>query len=275
MRIARGLLATAALAAVIGWSSAATAITFDIDVFVGFVDATGTCSGGSGNCLGFAGGDATTSTRLNWDNATTSGDSYLGVGALPTAIGFPANVGNVGSIPTGTATGTITDDGSIVRTAQIRHTNNVINAEDNDLATILLDTLLTLSSGGNPVLIVPLLENVTFLETNNALPCNQTSNSLGSICDDQFTIDTPIFADIAFSFGGEDFILHIRGLVDAANANACEAGGLNCLTAEGQVNDRFVIAFLENVTQEVPAPAGLLLLGMGLVGMVIRKRLSA
>jgi PEP-CTERM motif len=279
MRTARTLLAIAALAAVIGWSSAATAVTFDLDVFVGFVDATGTCSAGS-TCLGFAGGDATTSTRLNWDNATNNTNSYLSIGALPDVIGFPPNVPPVGSpsvagIPTGTGTGTITDNNSIVRTAQIRHTNNVIPVEDNDLATITLDTLLTLSSGGNPVLTVPLSEFVTFQETANNSPC-PGANPFGSICDDVFTINIPIFADIPFSSGGQDFILHIRGLVDANNQNACQADGLTCFTAEGQQNDRFVIASLENVTEvDVPAPAGLLLLGMGLVGMVIRKRLSA
>jgi PEP-CTERM motif len=284
MRTARALLAMVALAAVIGWSSAAMATTFDIEVTVGFVDATGTCSAGN-TCLGFAGGDATTSTRLNWDNATAATDSYLGIGALPSAIGFPDNVGNVGSIPTGTATGTITDDlqgGGIIQTAQIRHTNNVIPDEDNDLATIQLDTNLTLSSGGQVILDLPFSTLVSFLETTNTAPCTQTTNTLGSICDDQFTFNENIGTlDIPFSFGGEDFILHVRGLVNADNSFACEPGAgttLNCLTAEGQVNDRFVIAFLENVTQ-VPAPATLLLLGLGLVGVgalpLIRKRRSA
>lgn len=279
MRTAKTLLAMAALAAVIGWSSAATAVTFSIDVFVGFVDATGTCSAGS-TCLGFQGGDATTSTRLNWDNATTTTDSYLSIGALPGVNGFPANVPPVGSpsvpgTPLGTGTGSITDNNSIVRTAQIRHTNNVIEAEDNDLATIDLDTLLTLRDGATTVLTVPLTEFVTFRETANDAPCTPP-NPLGSTCDDVFTIDIPIFADIPFSHNGQNFILHIRGLVNENNTNACQPDGLTCFTREDQVNDRFVIAFLENVTQVVvPAPAALLLLGMGLVGMVIRKRLSA
>src|SRR5262245_3876437 len=99
MRTARVLMVMVALAAVIGWSSAATATTFDVTVNVGFVDASGTCQvvpGGTlhTNCLGFAGtgGFTDTSTRLNWDNSTTGSiDSFLSVGALPKnpATNFP------------------------------------------------------------------------------------------------------------------------------------------------------------------------------------------
>src|SRR5688572_9618762 len=101
MRTVRALLAMAALAAVIGWSSTAMAVTFNIEVSVGWVDATGTCSAGS-TCLGFAGtgGFAGTSTRLNWDNASPGIDSSLLIGALPEFGGFQ-------NPPDGNRTGTV------------------------------------------------------------------------------------------------------------------------------------------------------------------------
>jgi hypothetical protein len=287
MRTARALLAMVALTAVIGWSTAATAtpgVEFQIDVLVGW-NPPGTCSDGDNtapNCLGFAGvgGFAGTATRLNWDNTTAAVDSYLGIGATPGTVPFPANVGDVGSIPTGSGTTSVFSEGAAVQTAQIRHTNNEIPDEDDDLASIVLSTSLVLRSGATVLVNLPLDITVNFQETTNEAPCaNPPGNPLGSICDDVFTF-IDVSADIPFQFdagnGLETFVLHVRGLVDANGDSACTPfnGQVRCFTEEFDVTDRFVIAFVTQ--QQVPAPAALLLLGMGLVGMVaIRKRLSA
>src|SRR4029453_8477476 len=111
MKTVRGVLAVAAAIVVIGlgWT-AAMAVDFNVEVSVGWINTTGTCTSGT-TCLGFngTGGFTGTSLILNWDNGTTSGDSFLRVGALPDTAGFPV----------GSASTTI-DPGQTVRTAEVQ-----------------------------------------------------------------------------------------------------------------------------------------------------------
>lgn len=286
MKTVKALMAMVAVAAVLGLAGPVAAATFNVEVQVGWINSTAACAEGPATCIGFlgTGGDGVdplfngTSTRLNWDNQTVGIDSYLSIGALPAVNGFPPAVNVNPAAPTGSGTTTITSGGPAVTTAQIRHTNNAIDANDDFLGSITVRTLLRLSelddtpiidetNGG--LLDVP----VTFLETENDGNCEQTSNSLGSNCDDQFTF-IGLNADIPLTVDGQNFILHVRGLLPA---NTCEdAGGgiVNCLTREGEINDRFVQISLEQINI-VPLPGTLLLLGIGMLGMgaaTLRKR---
>jgi hypothetical protein len=281
MKTVRALMAVAVAVAIIVLSSVATAITFDVEVLVGFDSTTATCTGGLSSCLTFSGGGSGLSTLASWDTSLAGPDSHLAIGALPSVNGFPA--GNPPAPPpTESGTTTINSDGSLLQTAQISHYNNVINDADRDLATVAVVSELTLSFGGTEVLFLPFTVTTSFLDTTDALPCNQTSNSLGSVCDDEFTF-VDLTADVPFSFEGVNYILHVQGLVFADGTPACiqEDGGVqSCLTREAEIGNRFVvISFTEEDQREVPAPAALLLLGMGLVSMgalpLIRKRRSA
>jgi hypothetical protein len=265
MRTSRALVATAAFAAVVGMSSAmAVAAPFQIEVSVGWLNATGLCTNGGNGCLGFSGAGgfgAGSSTIMNWDNQSGAIDSRLSIGALPDVAATPPF--------DGFRTGTI-DVGQTVRTAQIRHTNNAIPSVDGALSSVTLRTLLRILSPDGTTEIIgdgtggDLELSISFLETLNSAPCNQTSNTLGSVCDDQFTFIS-LVADLPFEFEGHSYVLQVRGLLNPDGSPACEdAGGglVNCLTTESAVSDRFVSITLLQL--DVPVPASLLLLGLGL-----------
>jgi hypothetical protein len=261
MKTVRGVLAVAAaIAVIVLGSTAAMAVTFDVDVSVGWINTSGTCTSGT-SCLGFngTGGFTGTSLILNWDNGTASGDSFLRVGALPDTAGFPV----------GSASTTI-DPGQTVRTAEVQHENNVLPGSESFLAGITLQTLLVITAPGGIVILDEtnggaLDVNVAFNETPNKAPC--TPGSI-SVCDDIFTFVT-IEADIPFTFDGIDYILQVRGLLDQNGNPTCtenQNNTVNCTTQENQINNRFVQITLIELTQNVPAPASLLLVGLGLLG---------
>jgi hypothetical protein len=253
---------------------AAIAVTFNVDVSVGWLVGGAHCAPVDSACLGFSGNGPFGPLVVNWDNQTAAQDSFLRVGALPDVTGFPSGTGS-----------TTIDPGQTVRTAQIQHENNVIPQGDHFLDRITLRTLLEITGPNNEPIIGlgtggDLDVEVRFLETKNDGVCAETSNSLGSNCDDQFTFIS-LVADIPFTFDGVDYVLHVRGLLDENGNPTCEDAGngnVNCLTRENEINNRFVTITLEQLTR-VPAPASLLLVGLGLAGAgllpLLRRRRSS
>jgi hypothetical protein len=256
---------------IVASATPATALaTFDLRVQVGWVVGSATCTAGSPGdaCVGYqgVGGFADTALRLNWDDTTRAADSALEVSALPDA-----------AAPfVGDASTTITY-GDTVRTALIRHTNNVIPMSNGSLNTVKLMTLITLSHEGGVVYSAAFDPEIGFSETPNRTPCTLTSNSLGSVCDDEFTIPRLALTG-TFTYRGQPSRITLQGLFLNDGTLGCEdmlGGLLSCLTREGSINDRYLPltleAFSTRALEAVPAPSTLVLLGLGVLGLCCKR----
>jgi len=257
-----------ALAVAGGWATSVMAATiFDVEVRVGWDPAATTClQSGSNDCIQFAGvgGFAGTNTEMGWDfspDATGGAHSFLRIGALDaTVLGF-----------LGVATTTI-ESGQTIVSATAQHENNPIPAEDDQLFNTVLPTLLTLTNPDGDIVFqafipIPINFEETFNE-DTAAEC-AGPNPIGTACDDVFTFPelntTTQFTD---PDTGISYLINVRGLFfDAAGTLfACEdpvAGISSCFTGENLISDRFVVISLT----QIPAPATLLLLGLGLLGI--------
>jgi hypothetical protein len=238
--------------------------------------------------------------KIAWGNG-----SNAGVFPAAQAPSF-TNINDV-SAPNGDKSGLFVDTingtispGETVPITDIFHRNKTIGPPD--LMSVDITTLLTLKDGLTTAFqdpdgvapdggVVPIL----FFETPNnpppdGLPGNLEcgpNNIIGTRCDDFFYFPVASFAPVGFTYLGVPYTLtfSIAGLssgqpffVTAASDPNCAAllgGPGTCgvlVSGEGAINKATVLMTLN--TTGVPAPASLMLLGLGLAAAGLGSRLK-
>ena len=173
---------------------------------------------------------------------------------------------------------------NVVVIARINHLTRPIDNEANALAKIEVRANLVIDA--TPQVIDANTVPIGFLETNNIGTC-PAPNPLGSQCDDLFTFDTSEFANVPFTSGGEDFFIQfgIAPVPECDDPTPTQVGSITIFDCTDVAGHRVAIDFTNGrawaqegfdsgflitmfLTEEpinVPAPAALSLVGLGLV----------
>jgi len=242
-------------------------------------NADGIANSTGGNCAGGV-------------NTPTAANTTAVTAINPTTIGDGRS-----ALQLNTFNGAISDNGVFVAISQLIHFNNVIDNDSRTLGEVNITASLDLA----PPVTGPFPNENTirigFLETFNDTitgVCDETSNPLGSECDDRFNVLTlGGFDPVGFTFNGQQFTMEFTigppadcvagATVDGITLFDCPGGdsvdfGINFTTlevyaAENQNSQLFVFARILPV--EVPLPATAVLMGLGLLGMgLIRRRIA-
>lgn len=192
-------------------------------------------------------------------------------------------------------------ESNVVAIARLDHLNRIIDNESNALNFIDISAILNIrDEDGNLIVADANTVPIQFMETNNQLsPCTNTIfpagvpiNPLGgSGCNDMFAFDVSDFANVEFTFLDEDWFIQfglrqVPECQDDSPADIPYAGGLikvfrctdghligldfangRAWAQEGFDNGIEVTMFITQEPINVPAPAALSLLGLGLAGL--------
>jgi hypothetical protein len=302
----KGLVAgVGALALSLGLAAQASAITFNYEQLSGFARGTqlppdgGTVTGDAADGIKFFGPNVVTTQAtveglpaglptyrsMAWGNGSDFGVFSLNEEPSYTTLNCtntlpPGNCDKSGLKVIGQS-GTISP-GQTKLLSNVQHRNQTIG--DPTLIQADIFSLLTIKDSTNTT---TLLENansvqIKFFETNNNPPgnlagCDAAIQFTTTACDDYFLFPIDSFASVHFI--GDDG----NGYTLIFSTQCTETSGTRCdvpldpttgriRTAEGAINS---LDILITLVADVPAPASLLLLGLGLLGAgIARKKIA-